>query len=456
MPMSSDPTLAQKQGDWVAALRYEDLPPEVIASAKHCLLDFLGVALRGSTFPQVAPARALLEALGGNPVATVIGGQRTSLPYAALANGTYGHSCEFDDCSFHCGHPGVCVIPAALATGEQEGIDGKTLITAIVAGYQAMTWSVGPIHRRSLDLGWHGTKVGGVFGAAAATGKILNLSPLQLANALAVAASDASGTMEYDQSGGEIKRFHAGLASRSGVEAALLAAAGLTGPLTIFEGKRGIFRLFSEGKDPTIERYWQGDFYILKTMFKLHPCAGTLHAAIDCVAKIQREHGVKADDVISIEVGLVDWAIPHGAAIVLPTDAISAQFSLAFSLGLQMVSGAAAIDDYLNPEKWSDEHIQAVARKVRPVADAVPEGAEGLFARVTLTTVDGAVHEASQTAPRGFPTLPASAEDLKAKFRSVTATIMPTEKVEALIAAVDQLHEQPDLRFVIEAFESMG
>ena len=275
------------------------------------------------------------------------------------------------------------------------------------------------------------------------------------ANALAVAASDASGTMEYDQSGGEIKRFHAGLASRSGVEAALLAAAGLTGPLTIFEGKRGIFRLFSEGAEPIIERYWQGDFHILETMFKLHPCAGTLHAAIDCVANIQRDHGVQANDVKDIEVGLVDWAIPHGAAIVLPTDVISAQFSLAFSLGLQMVTGAAAIDDFLEPTKWSDPHIQAVAQKVRPVADTVPENSSELFARVTLTTMDGAVHEASQPAPRGFPTLPASAEDLKAKFRSVTATILPEDKVAALIVAVDKLDEQPDLTFVTETFESM-
>ena len=453
--MSSTPTLAEKQGDWVAALRYEDLPAEVIVMAKHCLLDFLGVALKGSTLPQVAPARALMEALGGKPAATVIGGQRTSLPYAALVNGTYGHSCEFDDSHFHGGHPGVCVIPAALATGEQEGIDGKGLITAIAAGYQTMICSGGPIHRRSLDLGWHGTKVAGVFGAAGATGKILNLSPLQLANALAVAASDASGTMEYDQSGGEIKRFHAGLASRSGVEAALLAAAGLTGPLTIFEGKRGIYRLFSEGQGPNIERYWRGDFHILETMFKLHPCAGTLHAAIDCVAKIQADHGVQADDVEAIEVGIVDWAIPHGAAIVLPTDVISAQFSLAFSLGLQIVTGGAAIDDFMNPAKWSNDDIQRVARRVRPVADPVPDGATELFARVTLTTTDGAVHAASQPAFRGSPELPASAADLEAKFRSVTSGVLTADQAEALMVAVDKLDEQPDLTFVTETFANL-
>jgi 2-methylcitrate dehydratase PrpD len=190
-------------------------------------------------------------------------------------------------------------------------------------------------------------------------------------------------------------------------------------------------------------------------MFKLHPCAGTLHAAIDCVAQIQRDHQVQVGDTKLIEVGIVDWAIPHGAAIIEPTDAISAQFSLAFSLGLQMVTGAASIDDFLNPAKWSDERIQAVARKVRPVADPVPENASELFARVTLTTIDGTVHQASQEAPRGFPTLPASAEDLKAKFLSLTATLLPPGQAEALIATIDKLEEQADLAFVAETFKNM-
>ncbi|MGK0224609.1 MAG: 2-methylcitrate dehydratase PrpD [Limisphaerales bacterium] len=188
----------------------------------------------------------------------------------------------------------------------------------------------------------------------------------------------------------------------------------------------------------------------------MHPCAGTLHAAIDCVAQIQREHKVQVEDVQEIEVGVVDWAIPHGAAIVEPTDVISAQFSLAFSLGLQMATGAVAIDDFLNPAKWNDDRIQAVAQKVRPVADPVPENASELFARVTLTTTDGTVYEAYQGAPRGFPTLPASPEDLKAKFRSVTDTILTLQQTEALIARVDTLEEQTDLTFVTETFMSVA
>ncbi len=120
-----------------------------------------------------------------------------------------------------------------------------------------------------------------------------------------------------------------------------------------------------------------------------------------------------------------------------------------------MVTGAAAIDDFLNPEKWSDADIQRVARKVRPVADPVPAGATELFARVTLTTQDGTVHEASQPAFRGSPALPASAADLEAKFRSVTAGVLIPDQAEALIAAVDALDEQPDLAFVIDTFSNL-
>ena len=447
--MSDQRTIAQRQADWVSDLTYDTLPTEVIELSKLCLLDFLGVALRGSYMSQVAPAKSLLSQIEGITCSSVIGGQRTSMSYAALANGTFGHSCEFDDSHIHGGHPGVCVIPAALAAGEQQGIDGKTLITAIVAGYQVMINSVGPIHRRTLDLGWHGTKVGGVFGAAAATAKVLGLSSTQLSHALAIAGSDASGTMEYDQSGGEVKRFHAGLASRSGVEAALLAAAGLSGPMTIFEGKRGIYRLFSEGREPDMARYSESNFHILETMFKLHPCAGTIHAAIDCVAAIQAEHGLSSDDVDLVEVGLVDWAIPHGAAIVEPTDVISAQFSLAFSLALQLVKGAADIGDYLNAEMWTDSHIQSIARKVYPIAMPVPEGAEELFASVKLVTTAGETHTATQSAPRGFPTLPASNADINEKFLALTKNIMSPQKAASLIQKIDLLEEQDDIDFII-------
>ena len=118
-------TFALKQAKWLSELRFEDLPQTTITLAKLCLLDFLGVALRGSTLPQVKPALIFAQSSQAPFESTIVGGNRTTAPYAAYINGTFGHSCEFDDCHFHAGHPGVCVIPACIALGEKNAIGGK-------------------------------------------------------------------------------------------------------------------------------------------------------------------------------------------------------------------------------------------------------------------------------------------------------------------------------------------
>lgn len=439
-------TLVVRQARWIEALGYEQLPDHVAQLAKLLLLDFLGVALRGATLPHVRPVEALLDLLGPAPEGvTVIGGRRASPPYAAYANATYGHSFEFDDAHFDCGHPGVCVIPAALAVGEQVGANGQALITAIVAGYQAMAAIMGPINRRTLDIGWHGMKVGGVFGAAAAGGKLLGLDAQQQANALAIAASDCSGTMEYDQSGGEVKRFHAGMACRAGVQAAYLAKAGLTGPLTILEGKRGIHALFSEGRHEDPARFFAGEFLILRTMIKMYPAVGTVHAALDALDTVLRRRPAAAEEIDAIEVGLVDWAIPHGAAIAHPQDMIGAQFSLAFACALRVVKGAVAAPDFFEPANWRDAAINSLCDRVRAIPLSPPAGAHELCARVTVRFRDGAAEEAFQPAARGLPQNPASGEDVEAKFRSLVRGLI-ADNGSALIARVRTAEDLADVR----------
>lgn len=435
-------TIARRLATWVVELKYEDLPPVVVQRAKQCILDQLGVQMRGSTLPQVQPVSLLVHAMGGSPEATVVRqARKTSVAYAAYVNGTFGHSCEFDDSHFHCGHPGVCVIPAALALAEREGASGKDLITAVVAGYQAQAASVGPIHHGTLALGWHGTKVGGVFGAAAAAAKLLRLDVEQTAQALSVAASEASGMMEYDQSGGEVKRVHAGAAARSGVQAALLARLGMTGPARVFEGKRGLYRLFGNGKPPEIERFWQGQFHILDTMFKLYPAVGTVHAALNALTEIMREHRFAPEDVQEIQVGLAAWAIPHGAAIVHPTDCLGAQFSLAFSLALRVVKQRNDLDLYLNPQSWTDPAILAIADKVAPHAITFEPGTPELGATVSVLLRGGERFEYHQRAPRGFAENPASDADLADKFKRLVSGLIDDDTARLIMQAVDQLED---------------
>jgi 2-methylcitrate dehydratase PrpD len=439
------PTLAQRIARWVAELDYDSIPGEVRERARILLLDFLGVARRGASLPQSAPARALIANMGGTEQASVIGSStRTSAAYAAMANGVSGHAFEYDDAHWNCGHPGVCVIPAVLALAEREGSSGKDILTAIVAGYQAMVYAMGPIHRITLDIGWHGTKVGGVFGATAASAKVLGLTQEQTAQALAIAGSESSGTMEYDQSGGEVKRFHAGIPSRAGVESAVLAQSGLTGPLTIFEGLRGIHRLFSNDGEADIDSFWDGTWHIMNTFVKLYPMVGTTHAALDALGMVLERHPANADEIDEIEVGLVDWAVPHGAAIYHPHDMLSAQFSLAFACALRVVRGKVAFVDLASEDVRSDPEINALADKVKPVAIDVPEGAEQLFGQVTVRFADGTEGSAIQHAPRGYPSNPASIGDIKAKFREVLDGLLGDDDIDRVIAAAESLEDTGD------------
>jgi 2-methylcitrate dehydratase PrpD len=439
-------TPVEELGGRILNISYHGLPAEVVVRAKDCLLDQLGVQLRGATMAHVQPALRVARRLQAAPQSTVVlHGDRTAAPLAAFVNASFGHSCEYDDAHFLCGHPGVCTIPAGLAFAEACRSSGKDLIRSIVAGYQAAALSVAPVHDDTLALGWHGMKLSGVFGAAATAGVLLGLDAEQMTNALAIAASEAGGTMEYDQSGGEVKRLHAGMASRSGTMAAMLAQEGLTGPHTIFEGRRGIWRLFGKADAPARTGLQGADkWQILDTIFKLYPCVGTLHAALDAVRMIQADNPLKPDDIDLVEVGLADWAVTHGGSIFRPIDVISAQFSLGYSIALRIVRQSNDIGLYMDPDGWTDPALLDVIDKVKPYAMPVAPGEE-LGARVTVMARDGRRLEAVQPAFRGHHTNPASSGDIEEKFCETVAPVMSPAQTEELIEAIRHVDDMDDV-----------
>jgi 2-methylcitrate dehydratase PrpD len=437
-PVAGDTTttVAARIAEWVAALRFEDLPSEVVERTRLLILDQLGVQLLGASLPNVQPVLRLAESQPGAAQATLThSGARATASQAAWVNGTLGHSCEYDDAHALGWHTASAVIPAALALAERDGISGREAITAVVAGTQVMAL-LGAAMPAMVTTGWHGSKVLGVFGAAAAAGVVLGLSPAQLTHAFGIAGSDASGTMEYDQSGGEVKRLHAGSASRSGLEAAQLAKLGLTGPPTIFEGHRGIFQLFGGGGSPeAMEAQW-GRWQILDTIFRFYPAVGTVHAPLDAVRHLRETYDLKPADIERIRVGLVDFAVGHGASITRPADAISAQFSLAFGTGLQFVTGRNAPADYFDPARWSDPEILAIGDLVEPYAMPIPDGDPVFSAKVEIVLHDGTTLEYYQAGFRGHPSHPATAAQVEAKFRENTLRLIAADRADALVAAV--------------------
>lgn len=453
LPMPPMPSVARRMAEWVSNLQYDELPSQVVDMVRKCLLDQIGCQLYGSTLPHVQPAFLLTEELEGRPESAIAGKHiATTASYAALVNATFGHGCEFDDSHEMGGHPGVCVIPAALALAQRNRASGRDLIVSIVAGYQIMILSGAVVLHRMMKQGWHNTKVQGPFGAAAAASKILHLNPDQIVNALAIAGSEASGPMEYDQSGGEVKRFHAGSASRSGMQAALLAQKGLTGPATIFEGRRGIYHLFGNGIDEDPEYYWKFDYHIRQTMFKLSPAVFTIHGAIQAALRIREKYKVTPDAIQKIEVDVSELTYTHGGTIIRPTDLIGAQFSLAYSLGLSFVRGRNVIEDYRDPASWRDPQILAIADKVVKKIAPVAPGASFLGAKVTVTLRDGRTITEDQPIPRGHFNNPASFDDLHEKFSTLSTGLISKSKasqIKDLIANIEDCADCSELALLI-------
>lgn len=444
-------SVAPRIARWIADLKPENLPDDVVARAKDCVLDQLGCQIVGARLPHVAPVLRHVRSLGARPEASLtLAGERTTAIYAAYANASCGHSMEFDDGHVMCGHPGAVVIPAALAIAERDGRSGRDLLVAIVAGYQAMALGGGQIHKLARTRGWHPMKFQGPFGAAGAVAKLIDLDSGQITDALAIAGSEASGTMEYDQSGGEVKRVHAGSASRSGAQAALLAAEGLTGPSTIFEGKRGIFKVFADGFDGDPETLWERDFHLRDTMFKLSPAVFTIHGAIQAAEAIMETHRLDPAQIDTIIADVAEVTILHGAGIVHPKDMIGAQFSLCFAVSSVFARGQARLEDFADPAAWADPLIAGLSERIVVRERKVELGASELGGKITVVMKDGTRFAQDRPIPRGHYDNPASSDDLARKFRQLTGSILPADRTERIVEVVAELDRMEDCTVLVD------
>src|SRR5579884_98248 len=306
--------------EFLHGLRPGDLPTEVLDRARYFLLDYLSVAVRGSREESARSVQRMIQrAAPGAPApngSTVIGTSLRALPpYAALANGAASHGIEQDDT--HSGgsiHLGTTMYSAALALAETMPETGyENFLTAVVAGYEAaarLAMAVQP--EEHYALGFHPTPTCGVFGAAIAASLLLGLTAEQTLSAAGIAGSMAAGSMEFLAEGAWTKRIHPGLAARNGIDAALLAAEGFTGPRRIFEGRDGFLHAYS--RNPVPERLTNGlggSYEILRTAVKPHACCRYMQGPIDAILALVREHGIEAQRIQKIEIGVLEagWNI---------------------------------------------------------------------------------------------------------------------------------------------------
>jgi 2-methylcitrate dehydratase PrpD len=430
-----------------ARVRFEDIPPEAIEKAKDCILDQIGVELIGSTLEWNKIAYRYVADMGGRGESTIVNyGTKVPMLDAAFVNATFGQGCELDDVGFAAGgHPGAATVPVALALCEKQRTTGKDFLAAVVAGWDVMYRLLSAVRPSSGKRGFHSHGIGAPFGAMTVAARLLRLNDNQMLHAFGIAGMHSSGTMEYDQTGGEVKRVIAGIAARGGVQAAMLAQLGLTGPPTIIEGKRGFLKVFADQVEPEeITRGLGSDFKIMRIWFKLYPCVATVQGVIYTLAKLIEEHRFGADDVDEIRVGISETSVAHGGAIYEPRDTASAQFSLPFSLAIRLLKNDNDLSYYMDPKLWTDPKVLALAKKVKSYAEPNAKKDQNYNTTMEVKLTNGKTYKAFEPYPPGSPLNMVSRDVLRTKFRKMAGAVLTRERIEKLIEAVDRLESYED------------
>ncbi len=337
--------------EFLADFGSKDLSPKLAAAATGRLMDTLGCALYGGgqEWTQI-----LLKTVGpASGKATAFGGKPLPADTAALCNGTAAHGFELDDLLTEAlAHPGAVVVPAAFAVAEEEGASGEQLLKAIVAGYETMGRLGRALGKEASGRGWHLTGVAGPASAAVAVGVLLGFDADRIANAVGIACASAGGNKSFTGTGGMVKRLHAGLASRAGVQAARLAAGGFTGPAAALDGQFGLLDVVAGAhkKPERLDAALGENFEVLHTTVKMYPCCAIVLPALEAIVKLRKNHGLRSDNFEVLKVGSSERAVTQNCERN-PIDLMSAQYSLPFCAAI------ALQDDPQDPRLYTKQAL---------------------------------------------------------------------------------------------------
>ncbi|MEM3112729.1 MAG: MmgE/PrpD family protein [Candidatus Anstonellales archaeon] len=443
----------QELAKYCHELTFRKLPEEVIDRVKYHFLDFIGVTCRGSQTDSSKIMYRFIRKMGKGKGVIIGTKERGPYIYSALANGTAGHAIEMDDVNNESSlHPGVVVFPSALAMCEMLGANGRDFIEAAVIGYEVMIRlgkAIGPI--QSYARGFHPTGTCGTFGACVTAAKIMGLRSEKIANAMGIAGSQASGSMEYLAQGTWTKRFNAGWAAHNGMIAALLAGEGFRGPISIIEGRDGFLHSYSSGADASkvLEGLGSG-FEILRTSIKPHACCRYMQPPIDAILKIVKEHSLRPEQVEKVKLGLLSAGFPLIAEPsekkYAPQSIVDAQFSMPFGAAIAILHGKAGLGEF-QISRIRSQDVKAMMKRVEcsvnPELDQAFPKQWGATAEIF--TNDGKRYFAKIEYPRGDPENPLSWEEIIEKFHDLSGRFWGKKRRTKIIAEVRYLEKIQDM-----------
>jgi 2-methylcitrate dehydratase PrpD len=437
--------------EYAAALRYQDIPADVVERAKQCIADTVAAVVFGYHLPwsRMIVAFAEKNGAGGNSRILGPGGARVHAPAAALANGALAHAFEMDNLTWpNTGvHPGATLLASGLAVAQERGIGGRELIAAVVAGAEVMIRIGRATRHNNEGRGFHAPGTTGPFGAAVACGRLMGFDAARMRNALGIAGSLSCGLLEFARSGtgAMVKRLHLGRAAESGVLAASLAADGFSGPASVLEGEFGFLRVFCGGDFDAAElTRGLGESYATRSiMLKRFPCHITAHTSVQAILDLRAEHGYVAADVAAIHIAGND-RMARVNNIPSPADIMMAQYSIPFCVAL------AHVRDPRDPRSFDDAalrdpQIRALAERVTiTVGEDHPTP---LAAIVAITLKDGRMLRHSVAGFKGTPEHPLDRGELREKFQLLTGHC-GADEMGKLFDRLQGLEHEPDLDWI--------
>src|SRR5580698_9508317 len=441
--MSETATLAS----WIVSNRIETVPEDVRHEARRAIVNYLGCALGGSRDEAVDLAIEALGPYSGPPTASVLGrAERLDPLLASLMNGISSHVYDFDDTTpKNYMHPTSPVASALFAYASANRVSGHDFMEAFITGFEAEMRIGNAVYPAHYDVGWHITGTAGVFGAAAAIGKLLGLSRQHMIWSIGLAATQAAGIREMF--GSMAKSFHPGRAAQNGYSAALLARAGFTAGEHGLEGPRGFAAVQAAAYDVSkITAGLDVDYELRANTYKPFPCGIVNHPTIDGAIQIHDEHHPAPESIASVRLRVAPLVLDLCNQINI-TKGLQGKFSVYHGAAVGLVRGKAGIQEYTD-EAVNDPSIKRVRERTTAVGDAsITE--DQAYIEVELTS--GAKLSRFVEKSLGNIHRPLTDAQLDDKFMDQAVLALPLEQAEKLLKQCWRIDQLADVNQLIQS-----
>jgi len=445
-----DVGITKRLAEFISGIDFKRIPKEVVDLAKANILDFIGVALIGSTLSSSKKILSFVKSIGGTPQASVLGSSfKTSSPMAALANGYMAHVTDWDDTiSSMRAHPTATILPAVLALGEMLNVSGGKILEGYIVGIEIgakIGRGINPEHSKH----WHATGTLGCLGATAGAAKILGLDVDETRSALGIAASEAAGLRKHF--GTMAKPFQAGNAARGAVVAALLSSEGLRANPDILEGQFGFCNVYCGQEHYRAKKIVEGlgdpfEIYSPGIDIKQYPSCSRTHAGIDAIFSLIEEHNIKPEQVDRIDCG-VSYTTPLSLIHPNPKTGLEGQFSMGFCVAVALVDRRVGLRQFTD-EKVNDPRVQSLMKRfhlyIRPDLNSV-ETSSSDACTLTVYMRRGEVYTRSVDKNKGSAQNPLNKEELGNKFRDCAGVVLSGSQIDRCLGLIEHMEELKEI-----------